>query len=73
MKVEIRKQKEDENKFKFPVLMKCVHMDMFVLFTSEKEGLIVSDSSVLCYSGDLSSCYGGEWKKFEGEITLKND
>lgn len=73
MKVEIKKKNEIKERFEFPILMKCVYMDMFVLFTSEKEGLMVSNSSALCYSGDLSSCYGGEWKKFEGEITLKND
>jgi hypothetical protein len=67
------------NESEFPILMQSVNDGLVVLFESENCGTVVSDKP---NSGDLRLGYTSNafiswdrkdiWKKYEGEITLKN-
>lgn len=77
MKVEVKKKNEINGPFEFPVLMENADCELLVLFMSDRHGIVVKNNEywpIWSISNSWVSCYDkSEWKKFEGEITLKND
>ncbi len=75
--VELKNEEKTVEKIDFPVLMTSKNANQVVLFTSEKKGTCLLQGSSYTPSGTYSdtwvSCADDSiWRKFTGEITLKN-
>ena len=75
--LEINNSNEQSVKeLKYPVLMKNVNYDYVVLFTGEKEGVIVYSNEDMCVLGRNNDCWISannteHWEKLDPEYTIK--
>lgn len=79
IEVNVKEKEKTVEKIDFPVLMKSVNDNQIVLFTSKYCGVLLCIENVKTQLkvGDFVdrwiSCFDlNHWKKYEGEITLKN-
>lgn len=63
-------------KVEFPILMSYEDNSFIVLFSSEKVGTVVWSEEEMYKAGhhdcDWNLVSGGDWKPFDGKITLQN-
>lgn len=72
MKVEVKHGKAKEVK-PFPKLMVNICNGVIVLFSDEKAGTVLSGTDYIKTGTIAINTSPGEYKDFEGEITLSND
>ena len=78
MSVNVKIQNENNSEISYPILMQDTQSDLVILFINEKSGTIINPSERYSYhTGDYVTGWAKatnkcEWRKFDGQVFLRN-